>query len=217
MNNVLPYLHSYALCLLRPRVMLDWLRHGIAPYADGEHELPQPELTGQLAVSWMFAVIQGIVRILLANFMVQLFLRYQNEDNFFYSFVDVEDGLFPYYVLLFTTALDLVFFPILTLIVTEFWNFILRQYARWLKVEGDVDDVARDITTVALSSHFFLVLPVIGVVFQQIAWVYLLYVGCRHHLQATRLLSIVILITPTVLMLMSISVFSLAIFYLIVG
>lgn len=217
MNNVLPYLHSYALCLLRPRVMLDWLRHGIAPYADGEHELPQPELTGQLAVSWMFAVIQGIVRILLANFMVQLFLHYQNEDNFFYSFVDVEDGLFPYYVLLFTTALDLVFFPILTLIVTEFWNFILRQYARWLKVDGDVDDVARDITTVALSSHFFLVLPVIGVVFQQIAWVYLLYVGCRHHLQATRLLSIVILITPTVLMLMSISVFSLAIFYLIVG
>lgn len=217
MNNVLPYLHSYALCLLRPRVMLDWLRHGIAPYADGEHELPQPELTGQLAVSWMFAVIQGIVRILLANFMVQLFLHYQNEDNFFYSFVDVEDGLFPYYVLLFTTALDLVFFPILTLIVTEFWNFILRQYARWLKVEGDVDDIARDITTVALSSHFFLVLPVIGVVFQQIAWVYLLYVGCRHHLQATRLLSIVILITPTVLMLMSISVFSLAIFYLIVG
>ncbi len=217
MNNVLPYLHSYALCLLRPRVMLDWLRHGIAPYADGEHELPQPELTGQLAVSWMFAVIQGIVRILLANFMVQLFLHYQNEDNFFYSFVDVEDGLFPYYVLLFTTALDLVFFPILTLIVTEFWNFILRQYARWLKVDGDVDDIARDITTVALSSHFFLVLPVIGVVFQQIAWVYLLYVGCRHHLQATRLLSIVILITPTVLMLMSISVFSLAIFYLIVG
>jgi hypothetical protein len=217
MNTLLPYLHSYALCLLRPRTMLDWLRYGTSPYPDGDHDLVQPELTGQLSVSWMFAVVQGIVRIMMANIMVQLFLHYQNEDNFFYSLVDVQDGLFPYYVLLFTTALDLVFFPIITLVVTEFWNFILRQYARWLQVEGDHDDIARDITTVALSSHFFLVLPIIGVVFQQIAWIYLLYVGCRHHLQATRLLSIVILITPTVLMLMSISVFSLAIFYLIAG
>jgi hypothetical protein len=196
--------------------MLDWLGQGISPYPEDQHELAEPDLTGQLSVSWMFAVLQGIVRLMMANFMVQLFLHYQNDENFFYSLVDVQDGLFPYYVLLFTTALDLVFFPILTLVVTEFWNFILRQYARWLQVEGDHDDIARDITTVALSSHFFLVLPIIGVVFQQIAWIYLLYVGCRHRLQATRLLSVLILITPMVLMLMSISLISLAVFYLIV-
>lgn len=216
MNNLLPYLHSFVLCLLRPRTMLDWLGQGISPYPEDQHELAEPDLTGQLSVSWMFAVLQGIVRLMMANFMVQLFLHYQNDENFFYSLVDVQDGLFPYYVLLFTTALDLVFFPILTLVVTEFWNFILRQYARWLQVEGDHDDIARDITTVALSSHFFLVLPIIGVVFQQIAWIYLLYVGCRHRLQATRLLSVLILITPMVLMLMSISLISLAVFYLIV-
>jgi hypothetical protein len=217
MNQVVSYLHVYALCLVRPRAILDWLRHGVLPYVDGDHQLPRPEITGQLGISWMFAIVQGIVRVILANLIVQLFIHYHNEELFFFTLVDVADGLFPYYVLLFTTALDLVFFPILTLIVTEFWNFVLRHYAYWLDVPGDHDDISRQITTVALSSHFFLVLPVIGVVFQQIAWLYLLYVGCRHQLGATRSLALVILITPTVLLLMGISLLVLTIFYLIMA
>ena len=215
MNMLLPYFHSYVLCLLKPRAALDWLRFGTVPDIAQGVELPGPELTSQLAISWVFAIVQGLARLLLANLMVQLFLYYQNENDFFYALVNVEDGLFPYYVLLFTTALDLVFFPIITLVMTEFWNFVLRQYARWLRVEGDPVEVARDITTVALSSNFFLILPIVGVVFQQFAWLYLLYVGARHQLGASRTLAVLILFTPTVVMLMTLSLITLAGFYLI--
>ncbi len=214
MNTLLPYFHSYVLCLLKPRAALDWLRLGIVPDIARGSELPEPELTSQLSVSWVFAIVQGLARLMLANVLVQLFLYYQNENDFFYSLIEVEDGLLPYYIMLFTTALDLVFFPILTLVVTEFWNFLLRQYARWLQVEGEPAEVARDITTVALSSHFFLVLPIIGVVFQQVAWLYLLYVGTRHQLGASRPLALLILLTPTVLMLMVLSLLVLVGFYL---
>lgn len=212
MQSLLDYLHTYTLCLLKPRQMLDWLKYNVSPHQ--EENLPQPELGYQLGVSWAFAIVQGLSRLLVANMLVQLFLNFQDDDLFFSTLVDREDGLFPYYILVFSSALDLIFFPILTLVVTEVWNLILRLYAGFLQVEGEPQEMASDITKVALSSHFFLLLPVIGPLFQQLAWLYLLYVGCRHRLGASRSLSVIILITPTVIMLMGVSVVVLGLFYL---
>lgn len=208
MQALWPYLHSYALCLLKPRQMLDWLAHGIRPYGDDD-ELEPPQLVPQLALSWAMALVQGFARLLMANVLVQLFLAYHNQNNLFSFFIDVQDGLFPYYFLVLSTALDLVFFPILTLVQTQLWAFVLRAYARALRLPGDAGDIAEQVTSVALSSHFFLLVPIIGPVFQQISWLYLLYVGCRHRLGASRSLSVVILLTPTVvtLMLLSLVVF----------
>lgn len=215
MNAIFPYFHSYALCLLRPKMMLDWLKFGIAPYAD--RELPYPEVGVQIGISWSFAILQGLSRLVLANMMMHLFIHFQNANDFFYALVDVQDGLFPYYFLIMTTALDLVFFPIVTLIKTELWNFVLKFYANRLKVEGERDELVRDMTSVALSSNFFLVVPIIGVVFQQLSWMILLYIGCRHHLGATRSLAFLILMTPTVVMLMGVSLLALGIFYLMMA
>lgn len=215
MNAILPYFHSYALCLLRPKMMLDWLKYGIAPYAD--RELPYPEVGVQIGISWSFAILQGLSRLVLANMMMHLFIHFQNSNDFFYALVDVQDGLFPYYFLIVTTALDLVFFPIVALITTELWNFVLKFYANRLQIDGDRDELVRDITSVALSSNFFLVVPIIGVVFQQLSWMILLYIGCRHQLGATRSLSFLILMTPTVVMLMGVSLLALGIFYLMMA
>ena len=215
MNAIFPYFHSYALCLLRPKMMLDWLKFGIAPFAD--RELPYPEVGVQIGISWSFAILQGLSRLVLANMMMHLFIHFQNANDFFYALVNVQDGLFPYYFLIMTTALDLVFFPIVTLIKTELWNFVLKFYANRLKVEGERDELVRDMTSVALSSNFFLVVPIIGVVFQQLSWMILLYIGCRHHLGATRSLAFLILMTPTVVMLMGVSLLALGIFYLMMA
>jgi hypothetical protein len=212
MAAIYPYFHSYFLCLFKPKLMLDWLRHGITPFSD--YQLPYPEVGVQIGISWSFAIIQGIARLLMANLVLQLFLHYQNTSDFFYALIDVKDALFPYYFLLFSTALDLVFFPILALINTEIWNFILRFYARWLGVEGNRDEIVRDITSVALSSHFFLIIPIIGVVFQQLAWMVLLFIGCRHQLGASRTLAFLILMTPNVVILMGVSLLALVIFCL---
>ncbi|MBY0515796.1 MAG: hypothetical protein K2P81_02730 [Bacteriovoracaceae bacterium] len=212
MQELYSHFHTFILCLLRPRVMLDWMRYGISP--EQNSDLPRPELTSQIALSWSLAAVQAIARLMIANLIVQLFIHFQNNNDYFFGLIETEDGLLPYYIMLFSTTLDLIFFPILTLVATEFWNLVLRLYASLLDVEEDTDDVARDITTVALSSNFFLVLPVIGVVFRQISWLYLLYVGCRHRMGASRALSVVILVTPTVVMLMGISLISLVVFYL---
>lgn len=212
MQTLIPYLHSYALCLLKPRLMLDWLGHNLAPYGDAG--IPKPEVSHQIGISWVLAALQAIARLLVANVFIQLFLNFQESDHFLAAFVDTESGLLPYYILVFSTALDLIFFPILTLVVTEVWNVVFRFYAKALKHTEDPSDIASDITNVALSSHFFLVLPIIGPVFQQLAWLYLLYVGCRHRLGASRSLSLVILVTPTIVMLMGVSLLVLGLFYL---
>mgnify|MGYP001627361022 CR=1 FL=1 len=213
MQALWPYLHSYALCLLKPRQMLDWLAHGIRPYGD-EGELERPDLVSQVALSWAMALVQGFARLLMANVLVQLFLAYHNHNDLFSFFIDVQDGLFPYYFLVLSTALDLVFFPILTLVQTQVWAFVLRLYARALHLPGDEGDIAEQVTNVALSSHFFLLVPIIGPVFQQLSWLYLLYVGCRHRLGASRSLSIVILLTPTVVTLMLVSLVIFGVFCL---
>ena len=56
--------------------MLDWMRFGISPEQDSD--LPRPELTSQIALSWSLAAVQAIARLMIANLIVQLFIYFQN-------------------------------------------------------------------------------------------------------------------------------------------
>ncbi len=206
------HLHIYGFSLMRPGRVHDWLRRGV-PLWEGA-ELPRPGLTEFLGMSWAMAVVQGMSKLLLANLLIQAFLSFQNEGGAFFSLVETQDGLWPYYVLVFSTALDIVFFPILTLVITGFWNFVIRIFGGFLGLEEDREERAEQITTVALSSHAFLLLPVLGPFLQKIAWFFLAYVGLRRNLGASRSLSVVILLTPTVVSAMFISLVALAVFYL---
>ena len=204
MKSLIDYAHTYFLCLMRPGRMHDWLKHGI-PLWEGEVLPPEPTLAQQLGLSWAFAVLQGISKLVLLNVILQALLSYQNENGFFFDLVDTQNGLIPYYVMLFSTSLDIIFFPVITLIITEFWVWVVGLFARWMHAEGESTEIAHQVTNVALSSNFFLAVPIIGVFLQKIAWLFLMYTGLRRNLGATRSLTIVILIAPTVLFLMAIA------------
>jgi hypothetical protein len=166
-------------------------------------------------MSWALAIIQGLSKLLLANLLVQAFLALQEDGGVFHLLVDEYGALLPYYLLVFSTALDLIFYPVLTMVTLEFWNFLIRLFGRFLGMGEERDVAARQITTQALSSNFFLIVPIMGPFLQKFAWLFLMYVGLRERLQASRSLTAVILVTPTVIMMMFFGFAFLGLFYLI--
>ena len=192
-----PQVESYFYGLIHPIKTHHWLKFGIAPDSSQARSLPRLDVS--LAISWGLAIVRGMVQLFLANLVIEAFMAFQNDDLFFFDLIDTQDALWPYYIFIFSTAIDVIFFPIMSLVVIEFWNFIIRFYARWLKVEGDHFVIADQITTVALSSNFFLVVPLIGDYISKLCWPFLIYAGLRHNLGASRSVSVVILLTPLVL------------------
>lgn len=124
-------------------------------------------------------------------------------------------GFSTYYFFLFSAALDIIFFPVGAVIVTEVWTWIIRVYARWLNPELPADEIAHQITVGALSSNLFNIIPFVGDVIQFFLYLFLLYAGLRANLGASRSLAVVILLTPTVLFFMLISLIGFLFFYLV--
>ena len=67
-----------------------------------------------------------------------------------------------YYFFLFSAALDIIFYPIGAIVVTEVWNWVIKLYAKWLNPELPADEIAQQITTSALSSNLFNIVPFAG-------------------------------------------------------
>lgn len=199
--NFLDYCHVYLMALLRPGKIHAWMRHGIPPW-EGSEDAPPLALAPSLGLSWAAAVVQGLFKLLLMNVLLELLANFRAEFGLLDGMVSQNASLIPYYLVLFSTTLDLVFFPVLTLVLTQLWNWVIRVFAHLMGFEGDIDEAADQITVVALSSNFFLILPIVGIFLQKLAWLVLMYSGLRRNLEASRSLAVVILIAPTVVTLM---------------
>lgn len=184
------------------------------PGREGE-QIEALSLPEALMFSWVFAVLKGLMRIVLINILIQSFISFQSENFPFFEMIAQEAGLTTYYFLLFSAILDIVFFPILTMVTTEFWNWVIRSFAKLMKFEGDADEVAHQITITALSSYVFFLVPLIGEVIQAFMYYLMLYAGLRENLRASHSLALVILVAPVILLVMVLSLASLTIFYLI--
>ncbi len=76
-------------------------------------------------------------------------MDFQEANGFNFGFIDTTSELVPYYLLVFSTALDLIFFPVLTLVVTQFWNMVLRFFGYLMGLEKEErGDIADDVTVV---------------------------------------------------------------------
>ena len=127
----------------------------------------------------------------------------------------VSSGLSTYYFLLFSASLDIIFYPITALVMTEVWAWMIRLYSKWLDPELPHEEIADQITTHALSSTLFSIIPFIGDIIQSFLYYFLLYAGLRANLGTSRSLAWVILITPTLLAIMFFSTLAVGVFYLV--
>ncbi len=198
--------------LIHPFRIHQQFRHHLALPGHGEHLFEPLNLSEALGISWIFALIRGVGKIVIINFFLQAFLRFQSESFPVLQDIVYSSGISTYYFVLFSAALDIIFFPIAAFVMTEVWSWVIRIFSKWLNPELPHEEIADQITTHALSSNLFCVIPFLGDFIQSFLYYFLLYAGLRSNLGASRSLAWVILLTPT---LIAAFVFSVLIFSVI--
>ena len=208
-------IETYLMVLVHPFRIHQQFRFKLPlPHSDG-HLFQPLTLAESLGISWIFSVLRGLFKIIIMNFFLQSFIQMQSEKFPFLEELFATSGVSTYYFLMFSAALDIIFFPIGAIIMTEFWAWVIRKYAGWLNPELPKEEIADQITTHALSSNVFMIIPFIGDLIQTAIYYFLLYAGIRSNMAASRSLTWVILLTPTLFFFMFISLFSVMIFYLV--
>jgi hypothetical protein len=214
MEKISLIFESYLTTLVHPFRIHEQFRSKI-PMNGYEGELIEPlSLAEAIGASWIFAFIRGICKIVILNFFLQTILAFQSDNFPVLQEIAKSSGISTYYFLLFSAALDVIFFPIGAIIMTEVWSWVIKSYTKFLNPELPRDEIAEEITHHALTSNLFSVVPFLGDVLQPLIYYFLLYAGLRSNLGASRSLAWVILLTPTILGAMAISLLVFVIFYL---
>lgn len=215
MKSLTDILDTYFVTLIHPFKIHQEFRHQVK--VDGYEGQPYQPLTlaESLGISWVFAILRGLGKIILINFVLNAFMSMQSESFPFLQDLMRESSVSTYYFLVFSAALDIIFFPIGTIVFTEVWSWVIRTYARWLNPDLPAEDIADQVTTHALSSNVFAMIPLLGDLIQPLLYYFLLYAGLRSNLGASKSLATVILLTPTIFALMLVSLFAFMIICLV--
>jgi hypothetical protein len=214
MKNLPQMLGTYMMVLVHPFRIHQQFRYNL-PIPNHDGFIYEPlTLAESLGISWVFAILRGLGKIIILNFFLQSFLHMQSENFPFLQDLLKSSGSSTYYFLLFSAALDIIFFPVATMVMTEVWAWVIRKYAHVLNPELPAEEIADQITTHALSSNLFMIIPFIGDLVQTFLYYFLLYAGIRSNLGASKSLTMVILLTPTIVLMMLASLVLFAIFYL---
>lgn len=215
MKSIYPLLESYIMVLVHPFRIHQQFRHKLTLPGEGKSSLVPLKLSEALGISWAFAMVRGLAKLVLMNFFLQSFISMQSESFPVLQDIVLSSGISTYYFFLFSAALDIIFFPITAYITTVFWAWFIRLYSGWLDPDLPHEEISDQITTHALSSNLFCIIPFIGDLIQSILYYFLLYAGLRSNLGTSRTLAWVILLTPTLLLAMGFSLIAVVIFYLV--
>jgi hypothetical protein len=207
-------LETYLMVLVHPFRIHQQFRHELPIPNHGGKIYSPLTLAESLGISWVFAVVRGLTKIIFLNFFLLSFLSMQSESFPFLQDLLKSSGSSSYYFLLFSAALDIIFFPLGALVMTEVWAWVIKRYSQWLNPELPHDLIADQITTHALSSNLFTIIPFVGEIIQAGLYYFLLYAGLRSNLGASRSLAWIILMTPTMFLLMVLSLVGFMVFYL---
>jgi hypothetical protein len=215
MQNLRNIIETYCMVLIYPFRIHQQFRYRLAIPGEEGHLYEPLKLSEALGISWILAILRGLAKLVVLNFFLQSFIGMQSNKFPFLQDIILSSGLSTYYFLLFSAALDIIFFPIGALILTEFWAWVIRTYTKWLNPDLPRDEIADHITTHALSSNLFTIVPYLGDIIQALLYYFLLYAGLRANLGASRSLASVILLTPTIIFLMLLSFLGFVVFYLV--
>lgn len=188
--------YTFFMYLIHPLKSHDYLLD------EGEKNLLPKKLSiyESIGMSWAFIVINGLLKIWLINLVVYSFFRFTELNDGIIGQFYASDGVFGFYVLIFSAILEVIFFPLFTLIIIQIWEFIIRGYARILELDNEISQKVDDIMSVTLSSNILMIIPIFGGIAQKLTSIYLMYVGLRKQLHLKPMVCICIMLTPYLLL-----------------
>ncbi len=197
--NILEVLRTYVHYLIHP-----FKTHEQFLYPDRfEGELPDYSSYQSLSISWVFVVFNGIGRVVLLNLVLVMMVGLLAETELS-SVVNI--GEIPsLYLIILSTVLDVIFFPLFGFFIIQFWDIVIRAVGFLLETPGNLALKADRIISVYFSANIFRVIPVLGGPIKSFAGMLLLYAGLRKQLNASPLLAACVVLTPMLFILVVVS------------
>ena len=149
-----------------------------------------------LGISWLFIILSAFFKLVVLTFFLSIFLDLSADASELIESVYSGDRYVGFYFVILSTILDAVFFPLITLFVIQFWDLVIKFYAYICGIEGDIDKKSKDILSISLSSNMFVIIPILGDVFQRFAQIIQMYAGLRRQLNFSAGASLCVLLTP---------------------
>lgn len=104
-------------------------------------------------------------------------------------------------VTIFMIIFDVILFPVTIWFYAKFWGVVIRFFGELFNVEGDLNETSEQIVNHSLSSHLFLIIPIFGEMVKHLAGLTLIYAGLKKNMQLTTIQSLMVLISPLMLLL----------------
>jgi hypothetical protein len=167
---------------------------------EDEPELINLSVYESLGTSWVFVVLNGIVRIVVLNLLLTTVLSLIQDSSLDLGLVFDINEIPGYSFFVLSAVLDVIFYPLFGFFIIQYWEMIIKLIGKLLQIPGDLSKKAQDIISVTLSANIFKIVPVFGAPAQSLASMILMYAGLRKQLNASPVLSVCIILSPVFFM-----------------
>ncbi len=167
-----------------------------------------------LGVSWFFAAIEGFYAVL-ALHLGQVFFQSWQAPNDLALLLPIETTMYTQRVLLTAALAKVVFFPLVFWLYAKFWTVLIKFFAGLFQADGDLNKIADQVVNQSMTAHFMLSIPVFGKMLRHLFGLLHLFAGLRNNLQMSVLQSVVIILSPAIIMTMLSSFFMVTVLYLL--
>ena len=151
-----------------------------------EDDILALDFSDVLSVSWLFVIINCIYSLVLLNLGAALL-----------KMVDSSRSYGNPKSLIFFTLAQAVLFPVGFYFFAKIWEKIVGFFTSVFRPEiEDIDEVSRQIVAISLTSHTFLLVPVLGTFIFYIAFAIYLFGGLKYNLGLRSLPAILAILSP---------------------
>jgi len=154
-----------------------------------------------MALSWIFTVFQATY-VLIGITMGINTMQWAHEDL---SHVVDNVALTLTVYSIFSLLLKVIFFPLFFWFYGRFWINILKIFTNMFEKfenEDEIDMRCEEIVSNSLTTHTFLLIPIIGDFLYKLSFLVYLYAGLRRNLELNLFQSILVLLCPLLLILL---------------
>lgn len=167
-----------------------------------------------LGVSWLFVAIEGFYAVL-ALHLGQMFFQTWTSPEEIALLLPIDTTLYTQRAVLTATLAKVAFFPIIFWLYTTFWKVLIKFFANLFQVEGNISRITDQVVHQSLSAHLMLAIPVFGKMLRHLLGLVHIFAGLRENMQMTVLQSLVVILSPAIMLTMISAFFMVVLLYLV--
>lgn len=148
-----------------------------------------------MSISWAMRMVYAFYAILSINFGVAA-SKVMNDSESFGNLFFKNFPMKTQQMVLLTTLMAAIFYPLTMWIYTKFWGVIIKFFANLFSIKGNVDQMSEEVVNHSLVSNFFFLIPVFGEVAKHFSSLIYIFAGLRKNLGMTALQASVVIFSP---------------------